>query len=364
MGSRRLRRSGQSGSHVAPGPDGTIVGIGPGDPDAIPAHALRAAHEAERLHGVDLSEELIAALGRPVAPHAAGAALPTGGVVLAIDPVALRLARAHPRATTSPDRTALRARAIGSRVAALAEVAERLRRDCPWDRRQTLESIVPHTIEEAFEVAEAVSGGAPERIADEIGDLLFQAVFLAGLLEETDGLDLGVVAGLQADKLVSRHPHVYGDEIARDAAGVIDIWERRKREERGGQGIFHDLPAGLPALAYATKAQRRAGAVGFRFGAVEDALGKLVEEVAELRTEPSGEELGDVLFACVAVARELDVDPELALRASARRFRGRVERAAELAGEAGEDFERLAPGAQLAWYERAHGAEPDEDPGP
>jgi MazG family protein len=237
-------------------------------------------------------------------------------------------------------------------VAALAEVGLRLRRDCPWDRVQTAETIVPHTIEEAFEVADAVATG--RGLADELGDLLFQSVFLAQLLEEEEGgADLAAVARGQAAKLISRHPHVYGDAVAETAAGVVDVWERRKREERAGQGIFHDLPPGLPALAYATKAQKRAAAVGFDFPGVPAALDKLEEEAAELRADPGARELGDVLFAAVGAARALGADPELALRASAQRFRERVEGAARLAAAAGDDFESLPPERQIHWYEEA-----------
>jgi MazG family protein len=227
----------------------------------------------------------------------------------------------------------------------------RLRRDCPWDRVQTAETIVPHTVEEAFEVADAVVTG--RGLADELGDLLFQAVFLAQLLEEQGASDLGAVARGQAAKLISRHPHVYGDAVAETAAGVVDVWERRKRQERADQGIFHDLPPGLPALAYATKAQKRAAAVGFDLPGVPAALDKLEEELGELRADPGGRELGDVLFAAVGAARALGADPELALRASAQRFRERVEGAARLAAAAGDDFEALPPERQVHWYEEA-----------
>ncbi len=331
----------------------TVVGLGPGEPEAVPAAALVALAAAPRVLAPPMARDLRAALGVELAPLPPLGALPGDAVIAAPDPEAHRLARSLPAAETLPGREALRARAIGAEVGRLAAVGLRLRRECPWDREQTAESIVPHTVEEAFEVAEAVAGGEPARQADELGDLLFQAVFLAQLLEEPGPFDLAAVARGQADKLVSRHPHVYGDAEARDAGRVVDLWERRKREERGGQGIFHDLPAGLPALAYATKAQKRAGAVGFDFAALSDALATLDEEVAELRREPGASELGDVLFACVAVARRLGADPELALRASAQRFRARVERAAELAAEAGERFDALPASAQLRWYERA-----------
>jgi MazG family protein len=262
------------------------------------------------------------------------------------------LALAAPAAQTVPDRQTLRNRAIGAAVAQLAQVGAHLRLECPWDRAQTAETIVPHTVEEAFEVAEAVATGDVERQADEIGDLLFQSVFLAQLLEETGDGDLGGIAADHARKLISRHPHVYGEAVAETAGGVRDLWERQKREGRGG-GIFHELPAGLPALAYATKAQRRSASVGFEFAAAGQALAKLDEEVAELQADPCSDELGDVLFACVAVARSLKVDPEIAVRTAAQRFRARVEEAARLAEVAGKRFEDLDAITQLAFYSDA-----------
>ncbi|WP_217915110.1 nucleoside triphosphate pyrophosphohydrolase [Miltoncostaea marina] len=330
-----------------------VVGLGPGAPDAVPAAALAAAASAARLLAPErLAPELAVLLPSPPIPLGDPAAAPGDATIVAPDAQAHRIARALPGADTLPAREALRARAIGAEVAALAEVGLRLRRECPWDRVQTAETIVPHTIEEAFEVADAVAAGGAG-LADELGDLLFQPVFLARLLEEEGGADLADVARGQADKLVSRHPHVYGERVAETAGAVVDLWERRKREERRDQGIFHDLPPGLPALALATKAQKRAAAVGFDLPDVAAALDKLDEEVAELRAEPGARELGDVLFAAVAAARALGADPELALRAAARRFRERVEAAARLAAQAGEAFEALDPAAQMRWYAEA-----------
>lgn len=329
----------------------TVVGLGVGVPESVPAVALTAAAEAPRVLAPALDPALAAVLGVEPEPLGDPITAPSGAVIVAPDAEAHRIARSLPGARTIPARDALRARAIGAEVAALAEVGLRLRRECPWDREQTPATIVPHTIEEAFEVADAVAAGAG--LADELGDLLFQSVFLAQLLEEQGGADLGAVARRQAAKLISRHPHVYGDEVAETAAGVLDVWERRKREERADQGIFHDLPAGLPALAYATKAQKRAAAVGFDFPGVAAALDKLDEEARELRADPGARELGDVLFAAVAAARALGADPELALRASAQRFRAHVEQAARLAAAAGDDFEALPPERQVHWYEEA-----------
>jgi MazG family protein len=330
-----------------------VVGLGTGAPESIPAVAVAAATRASRVMAPELAPELLAAL-LPIVPEPLGelGALPADALVVAPDVAAHRLAGLLPQARTLPDREALRARAIGAEVAALAEVGLRLRRECPWDREQTAETIVPHTIEEAFEVADAIAAGG-DGLADELGDLLFQSVFLAQLLEEQGGADLGAVARGQAEKLISRHPHVYGDAVAESASGVLDVWERRKREERAGQGMFHELPVGLPSLAFATKVQKRAAAVGFEFPDAPAALAKLDEEAAELREDPGARELGDVLFAAVGAARAVGADPELALRASAQRFRERVERAADLAAAGGDDFTHLSPDRQMHWYQEA-----------
>jgi nucleoside triphosphate diphosphatase len=335
-----------------------VAGLGAGTPESVPALALEVVAEAARVLAPPLDPELAAAL--PVAPEPLGelADVPLDALIVAPDAQAHRIARSLPRARTVPGREALRARAIGAEVAMLAEVGLRLRRECPWDREQTAQTIVPHTIEEAFEVADAVARGGAG-LADELGDLLFQSVFLAQLLEEEDGADLADVARGQSDKLIGRHPHVYGEAVATDASGVVDVWERQKRrerEERGageGTDVFYDLPVGLPALAYATKTQKRAAAVGFDFPDVAAALGKLREETSELEAEPGPRELGDVLFAAVGAARAVGADPELALRATATRFRERVERATRLAADAGQRFDTLSPDLQLRWYEEA-----------
>jgi len=334
-----------------------IIALGPGDPESVPALALEAIHGSD---GPFVAPELDPAVGTLLGiTHTRLpddlATIPDGCVVVAPDPVAHAVAQAHPAAMTTPSRDLLRARAIGVRVGELAVVASRLRAECPWDRVQTAATIVPHTVEEAFEVAEAVADGDPAHQADEIGDLLFQSVFLAALLEEDGHADLATVARGQADKLISRHPHVYGDQAAADAGAVVDIWEQRKRAERPDEGIFHELPPGLPALAYAAKAQKRAASAGFAFPDVAAALDKLDEEVGEVRADPSQHEVGDVIFAAVAVARAAGVDPEIAVRAAAARFRERVEGAAAMAAGAGEDFESLGPDAQLEWYRRFRG---------
>jgi nucleoside triphosphate diphosphatase len=230
----------------------------------------------------------------------------------------------------------------------LQELTERLRRECPWDREQTAKTIVPHTVEEAYEVAEAALADDPPKLVDELGDLLFQVYFLALLLSEQGEGDLATVARAVHHKLVRRHPHVFGDAEADTASAVRKRWDVIKREQEGREGVFHDVPEALPALLHARKVQRRAAAVGFEYPDLDAALVDLEDELAELKTElPVGsqerraDELGDLLFACVNVARRLDVDPELELRRATGRFVGRVEEAERLAGQAGEDWSSL-----------------------
>src|ERR671931_2713397 len=153
----------------------------------------------------------------------------------------------------------------------LQGLTERLRRDCPWDREQTARTIVPHTVEEAYEVADAAMAPDDAKLADELGDLLFQVYFLALLLQEKGGGDLEAVARAVHEKLVRRHPHVFGDAEARTAGRVRERWEEIKTEEEGRTGVFHHVSEGLPALLHARKLQQRAAAVNFEYADVEGA---------------------------------------------------------------------------------------------
>jgi MazG family protein len=259
--------------------------------------------------------------------------------------------------------------ALGEALLELQQLTERLRRDCPWDREQTARTIVPHTVEEAYEVADAALADDRAKLLDELGDLLFQVYFLALLLEEEGAGDLEAVARGVHEKLVRRHPHVFGDVEARTAGRVRENWERIKREQEEREGVFHDLPETLPSLLYARKVQRRARAVGFEYPDVEGAVADLDDELRELKeaiaeaggepapeTEPDAhvlEELGDVLFAAVNVARRVNVDPELALRAMSGRFVARVERAEELAGAEGKRWTELELDEQDRYFDLA-----------
>jgi MazG family protein len=231
-----------------------------------------------------------------------------------------------------------------------------------------VKTIVPHTVEEAYEVADAAIAGDPEKLEDELGDLLFQTYFLALLLQEQGQGDLASVARRIHDKLVARHPHVFGEVEARTPGRVRRNWERLKTEQEGRDGIFHHVPEALPALLYARKLQQRAATVEFEYPDTAGAVADLDDEIAELKeaieegaatpaeTEPDAQvagEVGDVLFAAVNVARHLNVDPELALRTAARRFADRVERAEELAAGDGRAFTELTLDEKDRYFDAA-----------
>jgi uncharacterized protein YabN with tetrapyrrole methylase and pyrophosphatase domain len=205
------------------------------------------------------------------------------------------------------------ATAITEALARLDELTRRLRAECPWDREQDERSIVPHTIEEAYELADAANAGDDAKLLDELGDVLFQVYFLALLLEERGAGDLAAVAEHCRQKLVRRHPHVFGDVEAESAGEVLRNWDAIKAGEAGREpGIFGDVPENLPALLYARKLQRRAATAG---------LLERAPEPDPARRDADFEEIGERLFAVVDEARRLRVDPELALRAAAQRFR-------------------------------------------
>ena len=258
---------------------------------------------------------------------------------------------------------------LADALADLQELAERLRRECPWDRAQTTRTIVPHTVEEAYEVAEAALAEDDAKLLDELGDLLFQVYFLALLLDERGQGSLADVARRIHDKLVRRHPHVFETPGELESPGEVKHrWEHLKAEQEEREGIFHHVPEVLPALLYARKMQRRAAAVGFDYPDVAAALADLDDELAELRAELEGNpdpaaetepdprvaaELGDVLFGAANVARRLNVDPELELRSATDRFRGRVEEAERLASEDGRAFAELSLDEQDRYFDRA-----------
>jgi nucleoside triphosphate diphosphatase len=231
----------------------------------------------------------------------------------------------------------------------LLSIMARLRdpeRGCPWDLQQDFRSIAPHTIEEAYEVADAIGRDDLHALRDELGDLLFQVAFHARLAGEQGAFQFDDVVDAICDKLTRRHPHVFGDAVVADAGEQSRVWERMKRQERaarGEGGALADVPVALPALTRARKLGARAAQAGFDWSDASGPRAKVDEELAELdRASASGDdgaraaELGDLLFSVVNLARHLGVDPEAALRLANERFARRyrhVEAALAALGE-------------------------------
>ena len=213
----------------------------------------------------------------------------------------------------------------------LREIVHRLRAPggCPWDREQTHESLIPHVIEEAYEVAEAIREGDPALICEELGDLLLQPVLHAEIAAESGAFDLDRMADALSEKLVRRHPHVFGDADVTTSAGVLTQWDAIKREEKGTrhEGMLHGVGKGLPALMKAQKVQKKAARAGFDWPEAAPVFGKIREEAAELEAAVASgdqdhitEEVGDLLFSVVNLARKLGVESEAALAAASAKF--------------------------------------------
>lgn len=238
-------------------------------------------------------------------------------------------------------------------------------RGCPWDRAQSFRTIVPHTLEEAYEVAAAIEAGDYTALVGELGDLLFQIIFYCQLAEEEGRFDFDAVAAGLARKLESRHPHVFGEQTAHDIATVHHAWETRKARERDARGAvseLDDVPLALPALSRAQKLQRRAARVGFDWPDLAGVRAKLDEELLELDEALAAadearreEELGDVLFTVVNLARHLEIDAEAALRRAATRFEGRFRTMEEVLRARGESVAAADATTLDALWEAAKG---------
>jgi len=236
----------------------------------------------------------------------------------------------------------------GRGIDRLVEVMRRLRDPaggCPWDIEQDFKSIAPYTIEEAYEVADAIDREAWDELEGELGDLLLQVVYHARMAEEAGLFDVEAVAHRVADKLIARHPHVFGDDSVESAAAQKERWEGVKAEERArkaeaeGSSVsqLDDVPLGLPALMRAQKLQKRAARIGFDWPDIEGVRRKLEEELAELdraAPEERPSEIGDLLFTLVNYARHQGIDAETALREANTRFERRFRHLEESAGEA------------------------------
>ena len=326
----------------AAGPgEGRLLELDPADGEAL-----------DDLVGRSAAGKVVVALAGPHGPHLARE---------------LRRRAAAPPATI-PAGPAFDDALLGQELVSLKRIVDVLRVECPWDREQTPRDIIGYTVEEVYELADAIATGDLAAEHGELGDLLLQVVLLALMLSEAGAGDLASVAHDIEVKLIRRHPHIFADAVAETAADVKGRWERIKVEQEGREGIFHDVPASFPALLRARKLQQRAASVGFDWESAAEAFPKIAEEhaeLAELFAEAGGpsrhdprvaHEVGDLLFATVNVARLLHVDPELALRGASERFERRVTLAAALAIAEGRDWIALDLSQQEEYYQRAKAA--------
>ena len=254
----------------------------------------------------------------------------------------------------------------------LIDVMARLRHPtegCPWDVEQTFETIVPYTIEEAYEVADAVGRQDMTALCDELGDLLLQVVFHSRMAEEQDAFAFDDVASAIADKLIRRHPHIFDDKNADDGAAVIETWESLKATERAEKAandgrpasVLDDVPATFPALMRAEKLQKRAARVGFDWPDTAPVFEKITEETNELMyeiasgrdTERLSDEAGDLLFSCVNLLRHLKIDPEAALRSANAKFERRFRVVEKLLTDEGRQLSEADLADLEALWQRA-----------
>lgn len=257
---------------------------------------------------------------------------------------------------------------VAGELARFDEVVRRLREECPWDRVQTHETLVRYVIEETYEVVEAIAAGDAALLEEELGDLLLQVFLHAAIAAQAGEFTIADVAHAITEKMVRRHPHVFGSVEVEDAAHVARNWEQIKAAEKPSSAVagsvLDGVPGSLPALAYATELGRKAAKVQFDWPDAGGVWAKVEEELAELRAEASAEELGDVLFAVAQLARHLGVDAEGALRAAGAKFRARflvverlaAERGVELSTAGLEALDALWDEAKRLSSERAAGA--------
>lgn len=261
-------------------------------------------------------------------------------------------------------------RGAAAEVERLLAIMARLRDPeggCPWDLEQTFATIAPYTIEEAYEVADAIAGGDAGELRDELGDLLLQVAFHARMAEEEGLFDFAAVARGIADKMVRRHPHVFADAVAGDARAVLRSWEEIKAREREGKGeegggLLDGIVRAAPSLVRARKLQEAAAAAGFDWPDPEGAFAKIAEEADEVRAARAdggdvAGEVGDLLFSVVNLARHLGADPETALRAANERFLERFRRVEEMLERNGESLAGASLARMDELWEEAKAAE-------
>ncbi len=253
----------------------------------------------------------------------------------------------------------------------LVGIMERLRTECPWDREQTHETLKTYLIEEAYEVLESIDKKDDEGLKEELGDLQIQVLFHAICANERGKFYLDDIFNTVSEKLIKRHPHVFGEVNVKDSAEVLQNWEHIKKNERKtGRSMFESVPDILPALLKAFRVQSKAARVGFDWRDIAEIWGKIAEETEELRAdigrkneEKIREELGDLLFAVVNLARYLTIDPEDALRMATDKFITRFHRMEESLGREGRSFGHINRDEMMAAWDRAK-AEGTEDKTP
>ena len=233
---------------------------------------------------------------------------------------------------------------------------------CPWDLEQDFRSVAPYTLEEAYEVVDAIDAGEPDALQEELGDLLFQVVFHAQLASEVGWFDFGDVTSGICDKMIRRHPHVFDDAVVDDVRVQNLEWQKHKQREKGmPRSILGGVPLGLPALTRADKLQHKAANAGFDWPDITGVFDKVEEELTEVREELQGaidrdallDECGDLLFAVVNLLRHAGIDPETALRQGNNKFVRRFEQVEQLCARDGIDLSLADPGTLDRYWEQA-----------
>ena len=240
----------------------------------------------------------------------------------------------------------------------LLDIMDELREKCPWDRKQTFDSLRQNTIEETYELATAISRHDMNEISKELGDVLLHVVFYAKMGSETGDFDIADVCNRLCDKLIFRHPHVYGEAAAQNAEEVSKLWEQVKLKEKGGnKTVLGGIPDSLPSIVKAYRIQDKVANVGFDWEKREDVWEKVKEEIAEFEADPSEAELGDVLFALINAARLYKLKPDNALEQTNLKFIRRFNYIEERARETGRDLKTMSLDEMEALWQEAKALE-------
>ncbi len=243
----------------------------------------------------------------------------------------------------------------------LLDIMDELRAKCPWDSVQTIDSLRHLTIEETFELNDAILNGDMQNMKKELGDLLLHLVFYSKIASESGDFDIADVANAICDKLIIRHPHIFGNEKAETAAEVLDNWEKIKIDREGNKTVLGGVPAAMPSILKAYRMQEKAAGVGFEWRSPEDAWKKVDEELSEFKEtiakdepkERQEEELGDLLFALINYSRHLEINPDEALEHTNRKFKKRFSYIEKRAAEQGLKVHNLSIDEMLALWKEA-----------